>query len=182
LSGADPSKKYIASETVVTRAAGGLPRSNSDLPRVFRRNFRYQLCVTDEETRMPKFALLSYCLREGLEKRGMTDDELSVQLGFRHPFTVRAWLRGDQLPSIAQISSLSRALELNVAEMTIGWVIETRPELEYSMRNRVLDRLGWEFPMSDRIADAKGDEEWVKQELLEAKTFFTIPTLFDDPV
>jgi len=92
--------------------------------------------------------LLSHYLKDVLEARKLTPEELSVLLGYVRPTIVIRWIEGKSLPAIHQLPDIAKALQLNPADLVIGWVMEGCPALEMPLRTGVLENIASAYPLS----------------------------------
>ena len=86
-------------------------------------------------------------LTDALKRSGTTVRSLAHDLNYRSPGSVSMWLSGATMPSLHQHQRLASLLGVDVRALTLGWIIETEPQLGVPMR-ALLDLAGLSFPGS----------------------------------
>jgi len=94
-----------------------------------------------------KYMKMSKLLRASVEAAEVSVGFVAQSLNYRSEGMVRMWLNGSVLPPLNQHHRLAELLGVDVRVLTLGWIIETEPDLEGAMRE-MLDLTSLSFPSS----------------------------------
>jgi hypothetical protein len=98
--------------------------------------------------RLPPRTFMVTFLHNAIRDRRITVEHLADLLDPTPERTIRAWLDGTAAPSAGDLMPLATALRISPVELTAGWLVDQRPELERMIRADLLDPLDSRFPRS----------------------------------
>lgn len=101
---------------------------------------------------MTEIALFATYLHNAMQAHRLTTDELEFELDRTPKSTIRSWLNGWARPRQSDLPKIAQALRRDLAEVSVGWLIDQDPSLHAPLYEDVLKPRNSPFPRPDDLA------------------------------